>query len=57
MKLHAEGAAVDLRRAQLDQLEQRLVEAGLCGRHAKGCDHIVGIGRQRFKIFRFAAGM
>ena len=29
--LHAEGAAVDLRGAQLDQLEQLLVDAGLGG--------------------------
>ena len=31
MMLHAEGAAIDLRRAQLDQFEQLLVDAGLCG--------------------------
>jgi hypothetical protein len=50
-------AAIDLRGAQLDQFEQLLVDAGLGGGLAKRCDNIVGVGRQRLEVFRFAAGM
>jgi hypothetical protein len=45
VKLHAEGAAIDLRRAQLDQFEQLLVDSGPCGGLAKCCDNVAGVGR------------
>ena len=43
--LHAEGAAVDLRGAQLDQLEKLLVEAGLGRDLAQRKHQIIRIGR------------
>ena len=46
MILHAEGTAVDLRRAQLDQFEQLLVDAGLCSGLAERGNDLEGIGRQ-----------
>ena len=45
--LHAEGAAVDLRGAQLDQFEQLLVDAGLGRDLAERQHDFVGVGRQR----------
>jgi hypothetical protein len=57
VKLHAEGAAIDLRGAQLDELEHLLVEACLGGKLAE-CPHgITGIRRQRLNVGIFAAGM
>jgi hypothetical protein len=57
VKLHAEGAAVDLRGAQLDELKQLLVEAGLGGKLPERSHGIVGIRRHRLKLGIFAAGM
>ena len=55
--LHAEGAAVDLRGAQLDQFEKLLVEAGL-GRHLAERQHqLIRIGRDLLEILVFAAGV
>ncbi len=55
--LHAEGAAVDLRGAQLDQFKQLLVHAGL-GRHLAERQHgLVGVRCQRHEIFVFTAGV
>ena len=55
--LHAIGATVDLRGAQLDQFEQLLVDAGLGGDLAERLHGLEGIGRQRLEILIFAAGM
>jgi hypothetical protein len=57
VKLDAEGAAVDLRGAQLDQFKQLFVDTGLAGRLAKRRDQVVGVGRQRLEAVRLAAGM
>ena len=57
MILHAEGAAVDLRRPQLDQLEQRLLDAGLGGKTAERENALIGVRCQRLKIAVFLPGM
>jgi hypothetical protein len=43
VELHAESAAIDLRSAQLDQLEQLLVEAGLASRLARRRDYVIAL--------------
>jgi hypothetical protein len=45
MILQAERAAVDLRGADLDQLDQLLVEAGLCRELAERQQCLVDVGR------------
>ncbi|MGY4624679.1 hypothetical protein ACVWY3_002435 [Bradyrhizobium sp. USDA 4486] len=55
--LYAKGTAIDLRGAQLDELEQLLVEAGL-GRHLAQSEHqIIRIGRDPLEILVFTAGV
>jgi hypothetical protein len=56
VKLHAESAAVDLRRAQLDQFKQLFIDAGLCRGMAQCEDNVADVGRQCLEIFLFASG-
>ena len=49
MILQAESAAVDLRGADLDQLDQFLVEAGLCRELAERQQGLVDVGRLRLE--------
>jgi hypothetical protein len=55
--LHTEGAAIDLRGAQLDQLQQLLVQTGLAGELAECEHHVIGVGRDSLEVFIFAAGV
>jgi hypothetical protein len=55
--LHAEGAAVDLRGAQLDQFEQLLVHAGLARHLAERQHGRVGVRCQRHEILLLFASV
>ena len=55
--MHAEGAAVDLRGAQLDQFEQLLVHAGLARDLAERQHGRVGVRCQRHEILVLFAGV
>ena len=57
VELDAERATVDLRRAQLDEFEQLLVDAGLGGRLRQRQHDLRGVGRQRAVVLLFAACM
>jgi hypothetical protein len=57
MMLYAEGTAIDLRRPQFNQLEQRLLDACLCGKTAKRENALIRVRRKRLKIAVFLAGM
>jgi hypothetical protein len=57
VKLHVNGAAVDPRGAQLDQLEQLFVDTRLRCDLAERCDDIVSIGRDLPEVFILAACM
>ena len=53
--LHAEGAAIDLRGAQLDEFQELLVEAGLGRDLAQRKHQIIRVRRDLLEILVFAA--